>query len=390
LRLIDTWAIFRRTRRALGATPGRRSLQDGTLEPHVSVVVLTCDHALSVARALSSILEQERDFAIEITVVDNASTDGTQQIVLDHQRRHPGIIRCLFRPQGELQASWQLHIHRALRTARGKYIAVLDASGCWPLRGMLAQQVATLEAHPELVGCGREAASAPDGDSAEAFTASLDELIEQSVVLPLGSVVYRNLFAGAPPPCFADPYSSEATIHAAYAQYGPIRVIRQGSGPCATVASAATDPGAQPRMWAYQLRGFERLALYLGMRHARSVARALLGFCRHVRQSASESGIALSRRARWRFSAYLVVLGAMDRVLRESSRISRLRGGVDSSLRAARARTSAPTLRGRSYRLLVLLSPHWLLRAVLALEKRWPRLHILRRLWKQAGGIHTH
>lgn len=390
LRLIDTWAVFRRTRRALGATAGRRSSRDGTLEPRVSVVVLTRDHARNVARALSSILEQERGFEIEVNVVDNASTDGTRQIVLEHQRRHPGLIRAFFLPQGEQQASWQVHIHRALRTARGTYLAVLDGSDCWPDRGMLAEQIAVLDAYPEFVGCGREVARSPAGDSGAAFTAGLDDLIEQSVVLPLGSVVYRNLFEGTPPPCFADPYSSEAAMHAAYVQFGPVRVIRPGVGCCATVASTAVDPGAQARMWTYQLRGFERLALYLGTRHARSVARALLGFCRHVRQSASASGIALPRRARWRFSAYLVVLGAMDRVLRESSRIAQLRGGVDSSLRAARARTSAPTLRGRTYRLLVLLSPHWLLRAVLALEKRWPRLHVMRRSWKQTGGIQTH
>src|SRR4051794_2276035 len=55
--------------------------------PKVSVMLVTYNHGRYVAQALDSVLMQKRDFDIEINVIDDASTDDTQDIVGSYAQR---------------------------------------------------------------------------------------------------------------------------------------------------------------------------------------------------------------------------------------------------------------------------------------------------------------
>ena len=61
----------------------------------VSALVVTYNHARFIAQALDSVLMQEAPFPWEILISEDASTDGTREIVVDYQRRHPDRIRLL-------------------------------------------------------------------------------------------------------------------------------------------------------------------------------------------------------------------------------------------------------------------------------------------------------
>lgn len=50
----------------------------------ISVIVLTYNHAKYIRQALDSILKQKTTFCYEILVGDDASTDGTSEIVKEY------------------------------------------------------------------------------------------------------------------------------------------------------------------------------------------------------------------------------------------------------------------------------------------------------------------
>jgi glycosyltransferase involved in cell wall biosynthesis len=108
--------------------------------PHVSVIIATYNRETFIARALSSVLSQSfRDF--EVIVVDDGSSDGTEQVV----RRCGGDnVRYVFQKNAGPGAAR----NHGVRISTGKYVAFLDSDDMW-MPTFLAQTVSALDAHPE-------------------------------------------------------------------------------------------------------------------------------------------------------------------------------------------------------------------------------------------------
>jgi glycosyltransferase involved in cell wall biosynthesis len=110
--------------------------------PTISVVIPTRNRAAYLLEALRSVFEQTyRDF--EIIVVDDGSTDGTQQALesLVNQK----TIRYLLRDPKGVSAARNFGIEQA----QGKYIAFLDSDDLF-LPTKLAKQIQVLQMKPGL------------------------------------------------------------------------------------------------------------------------------------------------------------------------------------------------------------------------------------------------
>lgn len=101
----------------------------------VSVVIPTYNRARLIVEALESVFCQTfRD--LEIIVVDDGSTDGTEQALRGYQDR----IRYVYQPNRGVNAAR----NRAIDMARGEYIALLDNDDLWR-DDKLALQVSLLD-----------------------------------------------------------------------------------------------------------------------------------------------------------------------------------------------------------------------------------------------------
>lgn len=116
----------------------------------VSVIVLTYEHEAYIAQALDSILMQETDFSYEILIGDDASSDGTSDIVRKYAQAYPQTIQAFIREQN-LGATRNLY--DLLKRARGKYIASCEGDDFWSDPQKLQIQVDFLENQPEHSGC---------------------------------------------------------------------------------------------------------------------------------------------------------------------------------------------------------------------------------------------
>ncbi|MEJ1156747.1 glycosyltransferase [Prosthecomicrobium sp. N25] len=112
----------------------------------VTVVVATYNHVRTIGAAIESALAQRLEEPVEIIVSEDRSTDGTREIVEAMAARSPDRIRTLLSTEN-------LHsnevIARALRAARGRYVALLDGDDLWTDPDRLRRQVAFLDAHPD-------------------------------------------------------------------------------------------------------------------------------------------------------------------------------------------------------------------------------------------------
>ena len=118
--------------------------------PLVSVVVLAYNQAAYIRRAVDGILSQKTDFSFEILIGDDASTDGTGEILREYAKKHPGRIR-LFLREENLGAS--RNVYELLCAARGTYIATCEGDDYWVSPHKLQKQKEALEENPACVGC---------------------------------------------------------------------------------------------------------------------------------------------------------------------------------------------------------------------------------------------
>ncbi len=121
--------------------------------PLVSIVCDTYNQAPFISDALDGFLAQKTDFPFEIIVHDDASTDGTAEIILAYEREHPDLIRCICRTENIYSRDPKILEHYVFPHARGKYIAICEGDDFWTSPDKLQKQVSYLEAHPECTLC---------------------------------------------------------------------------------------------------------------------------------------------------------------------------------------------------------------------------------------------
>jgi O-antigen biosynthesis protein len=114
------------------------------LRPAVSVVVPTYNRAHVITRTLQTVLAQTFN-DVEVLVVDDGSTDDTEQVV---RSCTDGRVHYLRQPAN---AGVSAARNRGLREARGEFIAFLDSDDEWMPR-KLELQVALFRRVPEEVG----------------------------------------------------------------------------------------------------------------------------------------------------------------------------------------------------------------------------------------------
>ncbi|WP_169008937.1 glycosyltransferase family 2 protein [Faecalispora jeddahensis] len=115
----------------------------------VSVLMLSYNHVHYIRQALNSILTQQTDFQFEILVGDDASQDGTAQIISDTAQNELQLHPVL-RPRniGATRNLYNLQMR-----ARGAYLAYLEGDDYWCDTHKLQKQVDFLMAHPNYIGC---------------------------------------------------------------------------------------------------------------------------------------------------------------------------------------------------------------------------------------------
>lgn len=112
--------------------------------PCVSVCCLTYNHEKTVAQALESMLSQKTDFPFEIIVHDDASTDGTQDIIRDYAQRYPEIIRPVLQSENKMK-SVNIEKEYICPLIRGKFVAVCEGDDFWSDPSKLSLQVGYME-----------------------------------------------------------------------------------------------------------------------------------------------------------------------------------------------------------------------------------------------------
>ena len=132
--------------------------------PLVSVSMIAYNHQDFIEQAVNSVLMQQIDFAMELVIGEDNSTDQTRAILKQLQAENPTRIRLLLREQN---LGMHQNFRHTLRECRGEFIALLEGDDFWTDENKLQKQVDFLRAHPECAFCHHNIASCRDENCVE-------------------------------------------------------------------------------------------------------------------------------------------------------------------------------------------------------------------------------
>ena len=128
--------------------------------PKVSVLITFYNQEKYAARALESVLDQKTDFACEILVGDDGSTDGTRDIVRQWMEKYPGRIELyvMDRTPGKHIGGFRASQNRLnlLKHVKGEYFIYLDGDDYFDYPKKLQKQAEILDApeNQDCIACG--------------------------------------------------------------------------------------------------------------------------------------------------------------------------------------------------------------------------------------------
>lgn len=173
--------------------------------PLVSIVCESYNHEPYLRQCLDGFVMQKTNFAFEILIHDDASTDNSAAIIREYISRYPQLDwKPIF--QTENQYSQGVGIWRDIQfpRAKGKYIAICEGDDFWTDANKLQKQIDILEADTSLMGCctnrclvdakgnvyeDRKAFMIPNQGSCRI---SLRDYFRYNTAYPTASVVFRN------------------------------------------------------------------------------------------------------------------------------------------------------------------------------------------------------
>lgn len=121
--------------------------------PLVSIDCITFNHAPYIRQCLDGFLMQKTNFDIEILIHDDASTDGTQNIIREYELKYSNIIKPIYQKENQWSKGISISPTYNIPRARGKYIAFCEGDDYWIDPYKLQKQVDLLESNREYGLC---------------------------------------------------------------------------------------------------------------------------------------------------------------------------------------------------------------------------------------------
>lgn len=237
----------------------------------LTVLCTAFNHEKYIAQALESFVSQKTDFAFQVLVNDDCSTDGTAAILRQYAEKYPDIIKPIYQEKNlfseGLAALYQKAFFDRLDTP---YVAFCEADDYWSDESKLQRQMDILEADSTASACvhntmlhycaggGEDTALLPEGggDRAVPFETVIKGM---SGAFHTSSIMARTEFVKNPP----DYYYAAAThgfldyaMALRLALCGKIRFIDR----CMSVYRISSNPAA----WSAKLdRHYARLKEFI-------------------------------------------------------------------------------------------------------------------------------
>lgn len=123
-------------------------------QPLVSIACITFNQAKYIRQCLDGFVMQKTTFPVEIVIHDDASTDGTQDIIMEYVERYPQFQwKPILQKENQYSKGKGILVPLVYPECTGKYIALCEGDDYWCDEYKLQKQADFLEQNPDYVLC---------------------------------------------------------------------------------------------------------------------------------------------------------------------------------------------------------------------------------------------
>lgn len=121
----------------------------------ISVVCMTYNHEKYIRKTIDGFLMQKGDFEYEIIIHDDASTDGTVEILKEYKKKYPQKIELILQKKNRYSKEKGIQIFKTyiLPLVKGKYIALCEGDDFWIYDRKLEKQFKLMEENDNISLC---------------------------------------------------------------------------------------------------------------------------------------------------------------------------------------------------------------------------------------------
>ena len=283
---------------------------DSADAPMVSVMVITYNHAEFIAQALQSVLDQKIDFSLKINVIDDCSTDGTQEIIKEFKRMNPDKINLYINKKNIGFKVTQKNFYRGFKTLNGKYIAILEGDDYWSSPLKLKKQIDFLEKNLDFVACAHNVLKVYEGSAVASHifleppdktTHDIFDLINISSYFHTTTLTYRNVLKNNIPLQFKNKLSCDLFITIAHAQFGKIRFFPDTMSVYRCHSGGRFSGMSETQGWMFNIDGYRKYNFWLRYKYFKAFAGAIYRYSEYLlRHGKIEDGLSLWKRRKYR------------------------------------------------------------------------------------------
>ncbi|PSW30357.1 glycosyl transferase [Photobacterium phosphoreum] len=107
---------------------------------YISCVCVSFNQKDYIRDTIDSFLAQKTEYRFEIIIHDDASTDGTRDILLDYEQKYPSIIKLIIQDENQYSKGRRI-TSIAVSYASGEYIALCEGDDFWIDKQKLQKQI---------------------------------------------------------------------------------------------------------------------------------------------------------------------------------------------------------------------------------------------------------
>lgn len=209
--------------------------RNDTKELMVTIWCITYNHEPYIRQCLESFVMQNTNFRFEAIVHDDASTDGTTEIIKEYANKYPDIIKPIFEFENQYSKRDGSIERIMIKHMRGKYVAMCEGDDYWIDPFKLQKQVDFLECNKEYSLCFHNAVEFYEGipkipkvfcKIADSRDVTLEELID-SWIVPTASMFLRRTVFDNYPEWTKQIYSGDLTLQLISYDKGKIYYMNQ-------------------------------------------------------------------------------------------------------------------------------------------------------------------
>ena len=115
-----------------------------------TVLLISYNHRPFIRTAIESVLVQKTDYRYKIHIFDDASSDGTGDVVREYGKKYPHLITPFIAGRNAGAAA---NFERAYRSVDTKYCAILECDDFWCDEKKLQLQIDAMEQNPDCSFC---------------------------------------------------------------------------------------------------------------------------------------------------------------------------------------------------------------------------------------------